>query len=250
MRIKRKVSDETSEEHHEQVPAVVVSVQNNGNHDGNGDIDNDDAWARETHQMLQDMKMKSMHESNDAMALVSHCLHLASNFAQKQETLVKESKSIQNALQKRINQERAACMKESDDLYHMELKLQQLQVDKDALHESLQDMDTLEREMKERIIQYNMEASEQVESIDQVESERKQQVPRLKQQISLYAATTGIKWDYDQEHLLVGEVAVPSVGSIRKFSIDPRECSDFMIANQLWSLMEGNQRHNTSSAVC
>jgi hypothetical protein len=31
---------------------------------------------------------------------------------------------------------------------------------------------------------------------------------------------------------------VSKTGGIRKFRIDPNECSDFQIANHLWSLME------------
>ena len=241
MRSKRKqVSSSSEENQQEQEPAVVVSVMGGSDTKQNTDGGGDDAWASETRQILRDMKMRTWQESSDSMTALSHCLHLATAFSTKQETMKKESSSIKNSLLQRIDKERETCMKESDDLYDMELKLQQLQVDQDALKESLQDMESLEHEMKERIVQYEFEASEQAESIDQVEAERKRQVPRLKQQISLYATTTGIKWDYDQEHLLVGEVAVPSIGGIRKFSIDPRECNEFMIANQLWSLMEGN----------
>ena len=81
----------------------------------------------------------------------------------------------------------------------------------------------------------------------------------------MYATSTGIKWDFDQETLLAGQVvrifsytlcfvnvsythyilvslfvkqAVQPKGSIRRFSIDPNDYSNFEIANHLWSLME------------
>mmetsp|Transcript_14110 Transcript_14110/g.22040 ORF Transcript_14110/g.22040 Transcript_14110/m.22040 type:complete len:250 (-) Transcript_14110:154-903(-) len=249
MRSKRKQVSSSDENHQEEEePAVVVSVMGGSDAKQNpAEGGDNDTWASETRQILHDMKLRAWQESNDTMTTLSHCLHLASNFSTRQVMMKKESSSIQKNLLQRIEKERETCMKESDDLYAMELKLQQLQVDQDALKESLQDMESLEHEMKERIVQYDLEASEQVESIDQVEAERKRQVPRLKQQISLYATTTGIKWDYDQEHLLVGEVAVPSIGGMRKFSIDPRECNEFMIANQLWSFMEGDP---SPAAVC
>jgi hypothetical protein len=61
----------------------------------------------------------------------------------------------------------------------------------------------------------------------------------LKQQISLYATTTGIKWDFNEEHILAGQVAAQPKGGIRRFCIDPNEYSNFEIAKHLlWSLME------------
>jgi hypothetical protein len=91
----------------------------------------------------------------------------------------------------------------------------------------------------------------------------------LKQQVSLYATTTGIKWDFNEEHVLAGQAvcfwlycgcmdatvrhiceyilltvafclcgfhfwqAVQPKGGIRRFCIDPNEYSNFEIANHL-----------------
>ena len=85
----------------------------------------------------------------------------------------------------RIELAREACKEESDDLYRMQLTLEQLQADRQALLQSLEELDSLEVETKERILQHKEVASLHMEDMDQVEAERMDKVPRLKQQISL-----------------------------------------------------------------
>lgn len=221
---------------------------------------NDD-WL-ETCQKLKEMRSFSM---DDLLSSFDTCLSLQQDLQEDQATVLKTSQNIKNQLDNRIEMAREACKEESNDLYRMQMKLEQLQADRQALLDSLEELDSLKVETKDRILQYKEEASQYVELMDQVEAERMKQVPRLKQQISLYATTTGIKWDFDEEHLLAGQVvrtvivckcewiqlkyslialwlsslqAVQPKGGIRRFRIDPNEYSNFEIANHLWSLME------------
>ena len=163
----------------------------------------DFSWT-ETRQKLKDMR--SSYSANDMLASFRTCLDLQSDLENQQSHVVQESENIKSRLENRIEMAREACKEESDDLYRMQVRLEHLQADRQALHQALEELDGIETETRERIIQCQEVASEQIESIDQVEAERMRQVPRLKQQISLYATTTGIKWDFDEEDVLAGQV--------------------------------------------
>jgi hypothetical protein len=94
----------------------------------------------------------------------------------------------------------------------------------------------------DRIYEAQQICQQELEEIDMVEAERMKHVPKLKEQISLYATTTGIKWDYDQEEeVLAGQIAMPSLESMCRFSIDPKMHTKFEVANYLWAAMEGDK---------
>jgi hypothetical protein len=145
------------------------------------------------------------------------------------------------------------------------------------LQQNVHNLEQRQLQLQRTIALHQEEASQEIESIDQVEEERKRQVPRLKTQISLFASTTGIKWDFSQEDLLSGSVvrtvwgkllmeyvcrlegavslthtvfaslcllflfqAIPDQQGLKFFSMDPRDYSSMETANRLWSMMEGN----------
>jgi len=162
----------------------------------------DDEWL-ETRQELKGMRSFSV---DDLITSFSACMDLQHDLQQEQNAIIQQSQDIKSKLQDRIDMARQACQEESNVLYRMQLTLEQLEADRQALIQSLQDIDSLIVETKQRILEYKKVASQHVELMDQVEAERMCQVPRLKQQISLYATTTGIKWDFDEENVLAGQV--------------------------------------------
>ena len=83
----------------------------------------------------------------------------------------------------------------------------------------MQELDKRQVELQRKIEQHQEEASQEIESIDEVEEERKRQVPRLKTQLSLYASTTGIKWDFSDTTTLSGSV-VSKCGKKKKYGTD------------------------------
>lgn len=156
-----------------------------------------------TTQMLKDMRVQT---NDSVMNSLQACFDFQISLESEQENLMACSNQIKNELENRIQHAREACREESDDLYRMKVALKKLQAEKFALHQELNEMDASEKEKRERIRQYEIESELEIEAIDQVEAERKDQVPRLKNLISLYAMITGIKWDYDREDLLAGQV--------------------------------------------
>ena len=167
----------------------------------------------ETRQKLKEMRSFSFDE---LLSSFDTCMSMQQELEQEQATVLKTSQNIKNQLHQRIEMAREACKEESDDLYRMQMTLEQLQADRQALLQSLEEIDALQVESKNRILHYKKVAAQHVELMDQVEAERMRQVPRLKQQISLYATTTGIKWDFDEEHVLAGQVVRHFYVSMRK----------------------------------
>ena len=164
--------------------------------------DSDEEWL-DTRQKLKELRTFSV---DNLLSSFNSCISLQQELHQEQTAIVQASQEIKNKLMSRIELAREACKEESDDLYRMQLTLEQLQADRQALIQSLEELDSLQVETKERILQHKEVASLNMEEMDQVEAERMEKVPRLKQQISLYATSTGIKWDFDQETLLAGQV--------------------------------------------
>ena len=186
--------------------------------------------------------------------------------------ILEQAREIQSQLHDQIDQAKHACQHESDVLSSLSSRLDDMKKKRQSLTSDMEDLDSMQVNLQRRISLYQEEASQEIESIDQVEEERKRQVPRLKSQISLYAATTLIKWDYACQHVLSGQVvstrnlsevleyssknmhrclliiyifiyfspqAIPMQHGLQTFSIDPRDHSPFEVANKLWGLMEG-----------
>ena len=188
--------------------------------------------------------------------------------------LLEQARDIRSQLHDQIDEAKHACQHESDVLSSLSGRLDSMKEKRQSLTSEMEDLDSMQVNLQRRIVSYQEEASQEIESIDQVEEDRKRQVPRLKSQISLYAATTLIKWDYACQHVLSGQVvstrenyltywnshpevcidvfssyiyfslslspqAIPMQHGLQTFCIDPRDHSEFEVANKLWGLMEG-----------
>ena len=192
------------------------------------------------------------------------------------DQLKKDSIKIQDDLNRRIAEAQEACQMESNVLAEQSRHLHQLHESRDQLLRQIDEMDQRQVELHHQIALHQQETTEEMEVIDRVEEERKREVPRLKHTLSLYASTTGIKWDFLQNELLSGSVvrtsylavvgvfwsvrsvtpfltilarrptinnffeqAIPDRQGFRLFSIDPSDHDSVEVANQLWKLIEG-----------
>lgn len=122
------------------------------------------------------------------------------------EILKVESSQIQADLDHKIAMAKEACQVESGVLADLSNNLQGLQQSRDKLLQDMDEIDQRQLDLQHQIALHQQEASEEMEVIDSVEEERKREVPRLKHSISLYASTTGIKWDFLQDEILSGSV--------------------------------------------
>jgi hypothetical protein len=133
-----------------------------------------------------------------------------------EEKLQKEASSVKSQLEQKLEQARDACQHESRVLIDVANRIESITGERTSLIQDMEKLDKQQIDLQRNISKYQEEASQEIESIDQVEEEQKRQVPRLKTQISLYASTTGIKWDFSYDHILSGQVVSCS---LRKKSV-------------------------------
>lgn len=158
-----------------------------------------------------------------------------------EETLLEQAEKIELYLSEKITRAKDLRRKETDVLGKLFAQLSKLHEQRQHLLREIDELDDRQRFSQERIAIYQVDASQELDMIIDVEEEQKQQVPRLKMAISLYASATGIKWDFADPDLLSGQVEIPSQKSFKLFSIDPRDFSSVETADMLWNFMEGNE---------
>ena len=95
---------------------------------------------------------------------------------------------------------------ESQATHALQLQVAQLKAARQTLMGQLQDEADAQHELKLEIARLQSEAERETEGAEQVQLEQQLQIPRLRHQLSLYAACTGIKWDYEQTNVLAGEM--------------------------------------------
>lgn len=156
------------------------------------------------------------------------------------DSLVQESEKVKLDLSQVIDQAKDLCIKENDIINELSEQLIKFQETRRDLLREIEDLDDRQRTSQQNIAIFQAEASEELDQITDVEEMQKRQVPRLKMTISLYASTTGIKWDFSDPDLLSGQVALPSQSTFKLFTIDPGDYSGVETADYLWGIMEGD----------
>uniref|UniRef100_A0A7S1Y058 Kinetochore protein Spc24 n=1 Tax=Grammatophora oceanica TaxID=210454 RepID=A0A7S1Y058_9STRA len=153
--------------------------------------------------------------------------------------LANQSKELHETFQTVIDKEQKVLSMETDIVYRLEKEVSELSTRATDLRHDLDDLQPLTLRAKDSIYESKQYLEQEHEEVELVQHKHMQQVPRLKEQISLYARTTGIKWDYDSDPFLEGTMAVPEQKRFVKFNIDPTEHTLFAVANYLWDKMEG-----------
>ena len=123
-----------------------------------------------------------------------------------EDSLLQEAEEVKSNLSHEIQQAKYLYSKETDVLSDLSEHLTKFQETRRDLLGEIEELDDRQRVSQKNIAIYQAEASQELDIITGVEEQQKQQVPRLKMTISLYASTTGIKWDFADPDLLSGQV--------------------------------------------
>uniref|UniRef100_A0A7S1YQV0 Kinetochore protein Spc24 n=1 Tax=Ditylum brightwellii TaxID=49249 RepID=A0A7S1YQV0_9STRA len=204
----------------------------------------EEAWEESKDLMAKLIEHFDGPDADDDAALVKESMLLVENLKIGSQRNAEEAASVKHHIQRQIKEEEDACRREGEDLAKQNCHIAALEEEIRNLKIINDEVDQQKKESEQRTERYRAEASVEVEKIDEVEAAKIKEVPRMKKQLSLYAAMTNIKWHYEKENVMAGEVAVLSQGICRRFEIDPMEHSEFDVANAVWSLMDGK-----SSAV-
>ena len=115
---------------------------------------------------------------------------------ERESEMLGRAEEVRAGLAHQIQRARELYREESSDLSDLSRELGGLKEEKKALLREIDELESRQRASQENIAVYQAEAAQELDEIMDVEEQRKQHVPRLKMTISLFASTTGIKWDF------------------------------------------------------
>lgn len=142
-----------------------------------------------------------------------------------ENTLFEQAEEIQSRLTNKIHQARDLYRKESNTISDLSEQLTKFQEQRRKLLREIDDLDSRQRGSQEKIAIYQAEALEELDIIADVEEQQKRQVPRLKMTISLYASTTGIKWDFADPDVLSGQMVSSHLWSDNVVTYNLKTCT-------------------------
>jgi chromosome segregation ATPase len=164
------------------------------------------SW-KESQSKLASLRERLQKEDNDQVwSILQNCLTHESSIKEAESVMLTESAVTQKKLDAAVQEAAEQCKEESAALFQLQTDLHKLNAERDAMLADLSATNQQAEELNRDITRYQQEADEEMGAIDSVEENAKKSVPRLQYLISLYASCTGIKWDFDQERLLEGEV--------------------------------------------
>lgn len=195
-------------------------------------------WEETSQLMTQLLEHYVGPAASGNISLVKECTSNNKDLSNWKSSFLLQSQSIKSRIQSRIEECHMKCQQEEGALEEQMQHLTVMQGEENHLREKNALLVKEKKEIEQRIDQYKIEASQEVEKIDEVEEMKKMEVPRLQQQISLYASISGIKWEYDCVDSLAGEVDIPLKCLHKRFAIDKEEHTPFEIADMLWTMTE------------
>jgi len=145
--------------------------------------------------------------ANTASSLITEALGLVSKIEQEsKEKPLKDFTAAQSKLAAKIQQEKKIYQSENADLAEIESSIQKKQIEIESLRNVQGDLLKEKKRLEKQIEEYKIECAEEIEVLDSIETQMIQQIPRVKKRISLYSQATGIKWNYDNIHMVEGEL--------------------------------------------
>ena len=201
-------------------PQMVVVGNNNNNNASTMDENNENVWMANSLNRMKQLRAKWQQQDDvsfmmspgsrtiaDAEDPVALAIAAAGQGDHEPEAqLVSQANHIQDQLSQEIDHAKALCDQESSVLVQLASQLAKFQEQRKTLLQEIDALDEQQRASQKNIALYQEEASQELDMVSNLEQEKKRQVPRMKATISLYATTTGIKWDFADPDVLSGQV--------------------------------------------
>ena len=195
------------------------------------------SW-NETMQMMSDLlQLYEKQEQSPLMQSLRECMHLQKKLEQRKEILLNQSRDIQARIHSVTDQCSQLLEIETKTIHSYKRNMDELQDELERIRGKTRDVQRQLDDANQQIQTYT-EISDDVEELDSLEMEKKEEVPRLRRQLSMHATATGIKWDYDRVDALVGEVSIPEKKILKRFCIDLDQHSNFEVANKVWDIID------------
>lgn len=182
----------------------------------------DDAWTETKSHLNSILELCHSDDKNLLEEIAVTKAMRESTFPANVQTTLDKAADLQRKLQAQISQVNLHLQDESTAVAALQEQLQKILEHSNFLERASQETVTHSQQLENEIDEYKRIIGTEENSKCSVEAQRKLQVPRLQQQISLYASMTGIKWDFEEQEKLqaeqidthlVGQV-VRTIGSI------------------------------------
>lgn len=173
--------------------------------------------------------------ASNEIAVLKDNMNIIKKLEENVGLLKTKSNKIKEEIQSRIDDSMRKLEEETEALRFQQDCVNEKRSEVDKMKREIAELIKKEMELKMKIEQHKEDASQEVEDLDEVEEEKKAEVFRLQQHISLLALVSGIKWDYDSIDTIAGEVEIPSKKKHIRFEIDKDQHTPFEIAHMLWT---------------
>lgn len=155
---------------------------------------------------IMDELLQHFNDPSDGAAQVEKCISTINQIQKRKDKMIQKSNELKSKIGNRIEEEKSALEEDLNELNDHQQHLFELQSEISNIKSKNIDIMNRQNELKEYVVAHKMEASQEIEQIDEVEAARIREVPGLKHKISLYANITGIRWDFEAENILKGEI--------------------------------------------
>ncbi|KAG1708861.1 hypothetical protein DVH05_022495 [Phytophthora capsici] len=174
----------------------------------------------------------------------------ASKDAARLRTLLQKRQEIANTLQSRQTTAQRQLAHLRANLSEWEAKEKEAKQRNEQLQKKLQELDAVKRDMAVQVDRFRLNEKTSKESLDvlldkyeearqellQYNAAHQDEIPAAKNQMSLYASVTGIRWDFSGAQI-AGDIHVPAKQRIVRFEIDPATDA-FKAANAFWDKID------------
>jgi hypothetical protein len=204
---------------------MVIVNNNDDDDDKENSNNNDDEWMASTMDRMKQLRAQWENQNSASMMLfgspngitkqnhnddddpITKAICTINQVGDEQEVnLMEKARQVTTQLDEEIQHAKDLCDQESSVLTELATQLAKFQEQRQQLLREIEVLDDTQRISQGKIAMYQEEASQELEVVNDLEEQKKRQVPRLKTTISLYASTTGIKWDFTDPDLLSGQV--------------------------------------------
>ncbi|ETL49183.1 hypothetical protein, variant 2 [Phytophthora nicotianae CJ01A1] len=194
---------------------------------------------------------KSWAEVQEICSKVEEMFHNdALKDAARLRALVQKRKDIANTLQSRQSTAQRQLAHLRANLSEWEEKEKMAKQRNEQLNKKLQELEAIKRDMTVQLDRFRLNEQTSKESLEvlldkyevarqellQYNAEHQSEIPVAKNQMSLYASVTGIRWDFSGSQI-AGDIHVPAKQRIVRFQIDPAT-EHFTAANALWDKID------------
>jgi chromosome segregation ATPase len=190
-------------------------------------------WAQ-THELLQ--QITAFFESEDDSPAVAEIRALHADMENVATERVGASKAeLARAAAVNENLQNQAT-REEDASVHAE-RVREEKERQQVLRNTIQQLTAKKERLQAEIASIQKQKRHTMEQAEEQDADRRDQVPRAKHTVELYAKVSNIRWTSDDPEEVVGYVSLDGGESVREFDFARRDATRAEMVDRLWGMM-------------